>query len=348
MAKPANEWDEEYVLSLPLGEYDWFERKGTRLLDLTVNGVNEGKVRDELAKQLSAFANTGGGQIVYGIANDGTVDMGGVSTVVKGRRTTKEWLEDIIPELVEFEVVGLNVYEIGPQAEKSAIHPGKALYIVDVPDSERAPHQSTRDRKYYVRLGGRCEPASHRLVEDIRNRIQHPHILIKQVEITAVRLPPVSIPRMHGECGTLLKVTLANTGRVKADDVCILTTTVPIPCRFEPVTGEGIALRAATVPNSWFSELKHPVYPGMETAFRLWIFFQADLEAVNAHRNSNWRFDPQGDGVESLVLNCVMYADSAPARQQSIAFQELGFGQKAGGQLSNQSAWQELLRHFGR
>ena len=75
MAKPTVEWIEDDVLSLPLGENDAFERKGAALLDLTLAQAREDSVRDELAKQLSAFANTGGGQIIYGLTNAGAVDL---------------------------------------------------------------------------------------------------------------------------------------------------------------------------------------------------------------------------------------------------------------------------------
>jgi|ERR1039458_6643161 predicted HTH transcriptional regulator len=154
MSKPTDQWNEDDVLALPVGENDTFERKGTKLLDLTIPGVNESAVLDELAKQLSAFANTGGGRIIYGVNNGGVVDGGGVARVVKGRRTTKEWLEDVIPTVIEFEIVGFNVYEILPKpGGGSAIAADKALFVIDVPDSERAPHQSKRDLKYYVRLG---------------------------------------------------------------------------------------------------------------------------------------------------------------------------------------------------
>jgi hypothetical protein len=76
MAKPTAEWTEDDVLSLPLGENDAFERKGAALLDLTLPQAREDSVRDELAKQLSAFANTGGGQIIYGLTNGELRTMG--------------------------------------------------------------------------------------------------------------------------------------------------------------------------------------------------------------------------------------------------------------------------------
>ena len=55
MPKPIAEWNEDVVLGLPLGENDTFERKGSRLLDLTLAGVRENDVLNELAKQPSVI-----------------------------------------------------------------------------------------------------------------------------------------------------------------------------------------------------------------------------------------------------------------------------------------------------
>lgn len=108
MRRPAAEWDEQYILSLPVGEDDRLERKGVRLLDLTIAGVKEDSVRDELAKQVSAFANTGGGNLIYGLTDAGAIDSGGASRTIKGRATTKAWIEDLIPMLTDYEIVGVN------------------------------------------------------------------------------------------------------------------------------------------------------------------------------------------------------------------------------------------------
>lgn len=111
------------------------------------------------------------------------MDNGGVARLLKGRQSTREWLEDVIPTLTDYEIVGVNVYEIVGKANGSALASDRSLYVVDVPDSDRAPHQSMRDRKYYVRLGGKSHPASHRLVEDIRNRARHPKLEVQDVLI---------------------------------------------------------------------------------------------------------------------------------------------------------------------
>lgn len=187
MPKPIAELNEDDVLSLP-AEGGAIERKGSALLDLTLPEAKEDDVLDTLAKQLSAFANSGGGKLLYGLTNAGLVDRGGVSRIIKGRQSTKEWIEDVIPNLTELEVLGANVYEILPKGSGSVLAQGKALYVIDIPDSERAPHQSTRDWLYYVRIGSKSRPAPHRIIEDIRTRAKFPNVTLK-FEIRKIDLP---------------------------------------------------------------------------------------------------------------------------------------------------------------
>jgi len=178
----ARDWDEEYILNLPLGEFDWFEAKGRKALDLTIPGVKEDAVRENLARAVSAFANSGGGTLIFGLGNPSSaigrwvVDDGGVTTIIKGKTETREWLESIIPTLVEFPLNSFNVYAILPGDTTSQIQPGRALYVVDIPDSPAAPHQSAIDNRYYARVAGRSRPIGHRFVVDIMSRRQHPKI----------------------------------------------------------------------------------------------------------------------------------------------------------------------------
>lgn len=175
--KPVAEWDEPYILSLPSGEHDWVEFKGSRALDFTVPNVDENKVLDTLSAQLSAFANSGGGTIVYGVNDPAvgqprTVSEGGVSLAIRGR-STKEWLEDVIPHLVEYPLASFNVYVLTNSGTGTAIQNGRGIFLVQVADSESAPHQA-RDKKYYARVGGKSRPIGHRLIMDIMGRSQHP------------------------------------------------------------------------------------------------------------------------------------------------------------------------------
>lgn len=94
--KSPSEWDEDCVLNLPAHESDTFERKGAQLLDCQPK--DDDKLWDKLAKQLSAFANSKGGQIIFGVANDGAVDRGGVTRTVRGQRSIKNGLKITFPD----------------------------------------------------------------------------------------------------------------------------------------------------------------------------------------------------------------------------------------------------------
>jgi predicted HTH transcriptional regulator len=177
--KPVHEWNEDYILSLPLGEFDWLEVKGRQGLDLTAARVEESKVRQNLSVALSACANSGGGTLIFGLKDPKSergkweVDDGGVSVSIGN--DTREWLETIIPHLVDYPLAGFNVYVILPQTPTSQIQEGRGLFVIEIPDSPHAPHQA-QDKQYYVRVGGRSRSASHRLVMDMMGRRQHPQL----------------------------------------------------------------------------------------------------------------------------------------------------------------------------
>lgn len=315
MAKPTYEWTEDDILSLPRGENDTFERKGAPLLDLMLPQAKEGSVLDELAKQLSAFANTGGGRIVYGITNTGTVDNGGISRWAKGRQSTKEWLEDVIPNLTDFEIVGFNVYEILPKATGSALAPDKSLYVVDVPDSERAPHQSKRDLKYYVRLGGKSHPAPHRLIEDIRNRARHPKLEVHDLQI--VKAVPQRTTSHGAElesqfhlCVTM-RFGIRNIGRVRTTNACLqFSATVALSMN---MLGDDYFLRQG-LPGTVLLEIKNPLYPGMEVMLACPLKVDGQVQILSAGVSLTFG----GLHPNDVLMTITTFADSAPAQKQEF------------------------------
>src|ERR1700722_8966438 len=318
MAKPTVEWTEDDVLSLPRDENDNFERKGAQLLDLTLPQVKESNVLGELAKQLSAFANTGGGRIIYGISNAGTVDSGGVARSGKGRRSTKEWLEDVIPTLTDFEIVGVTVYQIPPKETGSALAADKSLYIVDVPDSERAPHQSKRDLKYYVRLGGTSQPAPHRLIEDIRNRAWHPNLEVRDLQITSASGSTSRIAGLKSEfeLTLVLRFGVSNNGRVRAANACLqLSATIPLSTNM----AESIEYfpRSATE-GTVLLELKNPLYPLMGVMIGCPIKTSAEVQLV-----PKAALTLSGRSPEDVTLCVTTFADSAPAGRQEFKLSDV-------------------------
>jgi hypothetical protein len=161
------EWTEDQVNGLPDGEHDYFDRKSGALFDSTDrNGLYE-----TLAKAASAFSNSGGGHLVLGVADNGTFD--GVPMVIAGRTTTRDWLEQKIPDLLDYRLGDFRVHAVVPSTP-SQIPADRELIVIDFGDSGLAPHQSTRNHVYYYRSAGRSVPAPHFYLELLRQRLTNP------------------------------------------------------------------------------------------------------------------------------------------------------------------------------
>jgi len=157
-------WSEEEILLLPAGELDYFDRKSGAI-------ISDSDFLKKLAKALSAFANSGGGYLILGVKNDGTID--GVPKVYKGRTSAREWLEQVIPDLLSYPLQDFRVHEIDP-AMPTTIPAGNVVIVIDIGDSERAPHQDTFTKLYYHRVSGHSLPAPHIYIESLRARVKYP------------------------------------------------------------------------------------------------------------------------------------------------------------------------------
>ncbi|MCA1568092.1 MAG: ATP-binding protein [Acidobacteria bacterium] len=156
-------WTEDEVLALPSGEHDFLERKaGDLLIDQDF--------RQDMAKTLSALANSGGGHLLFGARNDGTFD--GLPEF-RGRQPIREWLEQVIPELLNYPLQDFRVHKV-ERSSSSAFPSGSAVIVIDVGDSMLAPHQSSVTKLYYYRVGGHSVPAPHFYLETLRGRDKFP------------------------------------------------------------------------------------------------------------------------------------------------------------------------------
>jgi hypothetical protein len=296
-------------------EDDKLERKGSRMLDLTLPGVKESDVKNELAKQLSAFANMGGGRILYGVTDDGQVDNGGISSLIKGGRSPKDWLESVIPTLTDYEITGVNVYSISAQSPSSRIQEGKSIFVVDVPDSERAPHQSKRDLRYYVRMGGSSRPAPHKLIEDIRNRAIHPNLNVVHSEVLRVHVQRVP-HTLKAQVELGVRLTLKNLGRVKANNACIFVEHGVL--RIQPFDLPLVVKnRAASGGVYW--ELLHPVYPEMEFTHDLTCQLGVEKRLLPPSGSTAVLcYEGTDKELDDATLRWRIFADSAPPESGSF------------------------------
>lgn len=165
--------------------WDWRE---SDLLELVRQGVQESLELDykrcdalqrtdakkaELSKDISAFANSAGGVLVYGICEDGHVPTG-LDVGFDPSQISKEWLEQVINSRIQRRVDGVRVNQIALSAES----PGKVAYVVSVPQSNRAPHQAS-DKRFYKRFNFESVPMEEYEVRDVANRTSSPSLDIE-------------------------------------------------------------------------------------------------------------------------------------------------------------------------
>jgi Putative DNA-binding domain len=126
------------------------------------------KQRDELCKDVTAFANSAGGQLVIGVEENkhvpSRVDEGAEPTI------TKEWVEQVIDSRIQPRIEGLTI---------TPIQLAKGLgFVITVPQAKsRAPHQAA-DKKYYKRQNFQCVPMEDYEIRDTLRRATTPELFV--------------------------------------------------------------------------------------------------------------------------------------------------------------------------
>jgi hypothetical protein len=121
--------------------------------------------RNELCKDVSAFANSAGGQIVYGIVEKDRKP----TSIDDGSDLSREWIEQVIDSNVQPRIDGLLIAPI-------AIGTGRYAYAITIPQaSGRAPHQAP-DHKYYKRQNFQSVPMEDYEVKDVMHRASTPEL----------------------------------------------------------------------------------------------------------------------------------------------------------------------------
>lgn len=134
-------------------------------------GISDGK-KNELSKDVSAFANSAGGTIIYGIVENGHVPTN-LDIGFDRSAFTKEWLEQVINSRIQRRVDGIVINEV----ELSTTAPGRVAFVVAIPQSARAPHQA-HDKRFYKRFNFESVPMEEYEVRDTSRRGEVPDISV--------------------------------------------------------------------------------------------------------------------------------------------------------------------------
>lgn len=308
----AAPWTEARLASLGPDEYSFQEFKASPYV------VRDGRVSStfvtSLSKQVSAFANGGGGRIFLGVDDNGVID-GGIPVDAKNGGI-KAWLEDVIPGSVDPPLGVFEVWEVrgDPERAHSLIAPGHACYVIDIPQSDLAPHMAM-DFRYYLRLAGKSRPMGNLNVQDVITRTRTPRVALARIGPYG---PPVKVETDARGPKVLLcfQAFVQNTGKVMAQHLGV-ELTLPRPLVTKEVRrrigeeAQEVAITQNPGTIRFFRYLPQPLFPGQEMrVLHFWI---------SLHRNN-------GNAVQAGVAEMIwrIYADDAPAHVEARDFNSYG------------------------
>lgn len=153
----------------------------------------------EIAKDISAMANSEGGRIIYGIKEDENGFPEKIEwTSDKGE---KDKIDQILSSRINRKIEGCEIEEIKSEVDKK-----KFVIIVNIPKSDLAPHQSG-NKKYYRRSNSRAREMEHGEIEDLFFKRKRPKLRIE------LKRCPTKIPTYD--------IIIHNEGKALAEKIFI-------------------------------------------------------------------------------------------------------------------------------
>lgn len=128
----------------------------------------------DITKDVSSFANSDGGIIVYGVSEQGAKPK--EVTPIDGREFAKEWLENIIQQ-IQPRIDGIKIFPIRIEGDIE-----RSIYVVQIPRSANAPHMA-KNHCYYKRINFESVPMEDYEVKDTYNRVTTPNLVIENCSI---------------------------------------------------------------------------------------------------------------------------------------------------------------------
>lgn len=123
----------------------------------------------EMARDISAFANADGGQIIYGMKENKDHEPDDLDDGVDPREYPEIWFEQILQQHVTPLMTSVKIRHV-------PLSNGRVAVVIDIPASNGDPHQV--DGRYYRRHNFNRLAMEHYEVRDMFRRSTHPDLTI--------------------------------------------------------------------------------------------------------------------------------------------------------------------------
>ncbi len=130
-------------------------------LDYKASPALSKKNLNEIAKDVSAFANSDGGVIIYGVKENGQIPEA-LDQGVRNTEINREWIENILNSNISPKIPNLKIVQIPKTTDSS-------YFVLIIPKSYYGPHQAP-SKHYFKRYNFSSCPMEHYEIEDLRNR----------------------------------------------------------------------------------------------------------------------------------------------------------------------------------
>lgn len=169
------------------------------------DSLTDGKKKD-IRKDVSAFANSDGGVIIYGISE---VDQRADSfSFVDGSKVTKEWLEQVINDGIQRRIDGIRIHPVRFDDDLK-----KTVFVVEIPVSPFVPHM-TNENRFYRRFNFMSVPMEEYEVRNSYHRKQEVKLELGEVSVTRVIGDKAMVK--EGSFAYKVEINLANIGKIPA------------------------------------------------------------------------------------------------------------------------------------
>lgn len=266
--------------------------------------AKEDKKRNEITKDVSAFANSDGGIIIYGIHEEEHKPHS--FSHIDGTVYTKEWLENII-NLIQPRIENVKIFPIRRNGE---LH--ESVYVVKIPRSIQAPHMA-RDKRYYKRFNFVSEPMEDYEVKDVMFRHHSP-----QLRSYGATLEKDIEHERNDNVVYVFKAWIRNVGTIISKDYKLSAAFFNLPqsvtCNYQPAEGAVLSTYMCDYCFRLTSPSKEPIFPDemIETGhYRL--IFPKDFDINKVYVKLTLRYEDGGkdEVLTSLVANSEPYIRGA-------------------------------------